>query len=247
MCGLSRRDGQRRWLGRYDVRPAASESDRQGAHEQADGWRDLLSDYPGAQAYAILQDQIDGRTAVAAGAVGQIVCKWSAASANSGAECGGSSRHENINCAARPLNPSSLFDGLECGGNFLYVRDYGDVIVFGPGDFALLVDDHDSAAGDALVTEIDAVLFAHGTFWMEVGEQGILDAHFVGIGFVGPDAIHADAQYFRVQGLEIFHVVHKAGMLVGAGGTPIERIKHENDFFLSRKVGEFYFLLVLIF
>jgi len=60
---------------------------------------------------------------------------------------------------------------------------------------------------------------------MEIGEQRVVDAHLIRVGFVGPYAVDADAEDLRVQILELFFVVDHAGVLFGAGRTPIERVE----------------------
>src|SRR6185295_18593288 len=58
-----------------------------------------------------------------------------------------------------------------------------------------------------------------------------------------PHAVHTDAEHFRVQCLERLHLVHKTRVLVGARGTPIQRVPHQHHFLfvliLQREIRRF--------
>src|SRR6202042_839488 len=73
-----------------------------------------------------------------------------------------------------------------------------------------------------------------------------VNSHFFREGLVRPNAVDADAEYLRVQFLEILHVVHEADVLVGAGGTPIERGKHDDHILLTLIIGQLHLFLTLI-
>src|SRR5882724_3096869 len=148
--------------------------------------------------------------------------------------------------AWRPVLGGGGFYVLQGCGYFFYVGNHRDIVIFEPGHFAVLIDDGDGAASDALSGEVDAVFFTHGAARMKIGEQRILDVHFVGVGFVRPDAVDADAENLRIQILERLHFVDEAGVLVGAGGAPVERVPYENDVLLAAKIRKLYFFFVLI-
>src|SRR6267154_3316875 len=71
------------------------------------------------------------------------------------------------------------------GSHFLQVRHHRNVVALEPRHFALLVHDGDGATGDSFVSQVYAVLLAHRTLRMKIRQQRILDAHLVGISFVG--------------------------------------------------------------
>src|ERR1700683_5682591 len=80
-----------------------------------------------------------------------------------------------------PPSVSASFSGpllFHCGqglGDFLYIRDDWDVVVFVPGQVAVAVDDGDGASGDAFVFEIDAVLGCDCAAGLEIGQQRVLN------------------------------------------------------------------------
>src|ERR1700692_1981515 len=91
--------------------------------------------------------------------------------------------------------------------DFLDIGDDGNVVVFVPGEFAVTVDDGDGASGNAFVFQIDAVLGGDSAARLKVGKQRIVDAHFIGVGLVGPGAVDAEAHNLRVELFELFHPI----------------------------------------
>src|SRR5258706_4990633 len=73
-----------------------------------------------------------------------------------------------------------------------------------------------------------------------------MNSHLVGVGFVGPDAVNAQAQDLRIEILELLLIVDHAGVLFGAGWAPVEGIEDQDYAFLAFVVAELYFLLILI-
>src|SRR6266699_45856 len=94
------------------------------------------------------------------------------------------------------------------------------VVILEPSDFSRFSHDGNGSAGDSFVGQVHSVLFAHGAAGMKIREQGILDAHFVRERLVRPYAVNAHSEHFRIQRLELFHVIHKARVFARANRAP---------------------------
>ena len=57
---------------------------------------------------------------------------------------------------------------LQCQGYFGYVGNDWNIVIFYPGDFAILIYDDNGATGDAFVGEIDAVFLGHGAAGLKI-------------------------------------------------------------------------------
>ena len=110
---------------------------------------------------------------------------------------------------------------------------------------ALLVDDNGGAISDALVIQVKAKLGSDGAPGLEVGQERVGNSHLLGVGLVRPHAVDAQAEHLGGQALEALEIVDKAGMLLGTHGTPVERVKGQQDI-LATETAERDVLLVLV-
>src|SRR6266581_1234634 len=237
---MPRRRRQRRWPRSHDARSSSRRSHRCRSHEHSHRRPHFLPDQRRQKAHALFQETSDPRPALAARALGSLPLPTRHPFRYE------TQRATVCSLLRRFLLRACRFHLRQRRRNFLEIRHHRNVIVLEPRYLSRLVDDGDRAAGDAFISQVHAVLLAHRSARMKIRQQRIFDPHLLRIRLVRPHAVHADAQNFRVQRLERFHVVHEAGVLVRARRAPVQRVPHQHDILFPREIRELHFLLFLI-
>src|SRR5258708_25076513 len=125
-----------------------------------------------------------------------------------------------------PIGPTlDFFQGLEDARG---TRIHVDGRQIAPSNNSIGVDDEESPLGSAITVAVDAVLFGHFPFRLEVGKERKKQAALAGEGLMRPRAIDGNTDDLGSVSIELFLQFVVKGHLIAAHRAPIGRIEKNN-------------------